>query len=754
MPLTKSPSKSAMDSENEKERVNVLQDYHVWDADMHKELEGLVSLASNICGTPISLINLLDSHQQVTKANTGWNIQLMPRKSSFCQYTILGDELMIVDNAKEDERFNQSLFVQGEPNIHFYAGMPLKAKEGHNLGVLCVIDSEPRELSENQKQSLKLLASEVVSRLEFHKKQHELEEKNSTLKKIAVFLNNSSDIRAIIDPSTLKILEVNESAMSILGCKKSDLVGSEFGSRIVNKKVHQKIIRFLNQNKTTHASFISQVHNKSGEDKYLTHSFTRHDNLWFMTARDVTERQKARIELEKRSQAIKSSLDGIAILDEKGNITFMNEAHAAIYGYTKEELIGKPWEQLFNTKDHACFKHDADSLFDNKQQWRGEAEGIKKDGSKFPLEISLSKIKAGGLVSIVRDVSVRKRAQDHLKAEKKLTDKIIDSLPVIFFMINTDGCMVRWNTNLKESTGYSNAELPELYQTDFFPEDEKEKITAKIEELYKRGKSSVEADLKTKSGERIPFLFNTTLFESNGRKFMIGTGQNMSDQQQTQQKLIQSVEEKEVLLAEVHHRVKNNLAIISGLLELESFQAEDPSTERSLKHSQMRIQSMATIHELLYKANEFTNLPFKSFIAKIVHSIEATYHQPDKNISIEHTSDDITLNVNQAIPCALIINELVTNAYEHAFTDKKKGTIEIELSGYNKSIYLCVRDNGKGLPPDCDLEHPESLGIKLVGTLTKQLGADIFIEKESGTTVCLTFEKQDIKGSSSALLKH
>lgn len=213
----------------------------------------------------------------------------------------------------------------------------------------------------------------------------------------------------------------------------------------------------------------------------------------------------------------------------------------------------------------------------------------------------------------------------------------------------------------------------------------------------------------------------------------------------------ENLKEKETLLAEIHHRVKNNLAVISGLLQLEGFKADDAQTERILKNSQLRIHSMATVHELLYEAQNFNKLSFVDFITKMVSSIQDVYESQQPNITISFDTDDVHLNVNQAVPCGLIINELVTNAFKHAFPNGKSGKINVILHEHGEQILLKVKDEGQGLPDDFTLEESDSLGFKLIQILSKQIDAEVSIDTQNGTAISVSFQKRDKKGASSSL---
>jgi two-component sensor histidine kinase len=232
---------------------------------------------------------------------------------------------------------------------------------------------------------------------------------------------------------------------------------------------------------------------------------------------------------------------------------------------------------------------------------------------------------------------------------------------------------------------------------------------------------------------------------------MIGTGQDISELKEYQEELDQSLKEKEVLLAEIHHRVKNNLAIISGLLQLEAFSVENEHTQKILKNSQMRIQSMATIHEMLYEAENFHDLSFEGFVEQIISSVREVYHQENQKISFSIDIKSINLNINQAVPCGLIINELITNAYKHAFDDKQEGYISIVGEKSDSNIQFTVKDNGEGLPADFSIEKQSSLGFTLISSLISQLGAELTVKSGEGTTFVFSFQQEAVRGSASTL---
>lgn len=200
--------------------------------------------------------------------------------------------------------------------------------------------------------------------------------------------------------------------------------------------------------------------------------------------------------------------------------------------------------------------------------------------------------------------------------------------------------------------------------------------------------------------------------------------------------------EKEALLKEIHHRVKNNLMVVSSLLNLQSGSLTDDYTKAAVKESQSRVKSMALIHQLLYQSEMFTSIDFPKYLEQLMASLQSTYSKPGKNIKYFIYSDQIKLDIDTAIPLGLITNELATNAYKYAFIDSMDGTIEIAFQKMPGHKYMLkVSDDGKGLPLDFDLENSNTLGLKLVKILSKQIKAKLNYTIKNGTEFCVVFSE-------------
>ena len=197
---------------------------------------------------------------------------------------------------------------------------------------------------------------------------------------------------------------------------------------------------------------------------------------------------------------------------------------------------------------------------------------------------------------------------------------------------------------------------------------------------------------------------------------------------------------QDALLKEVHHRVKNNLQVIASLLNLQSRQVRDAQTVEMFKESQNRVQSMALIHEQLYRSHDAARLDFESYLGTLMAYLLASYSTNNTAIALKLKVDPITFGVDTAIPCGLIVHELVSNALKHAFPGTNPGEIHLDLHAGDDGRYtLRVRDNGVGFPEEVDFRHVETLGLRLVTMLTQQLDGVIELQRSGGTTFTITF---------------
>ena len=203
-----------------------------------------------------------------------------------------------------------------------------------------------------------------------------------------------------------------------------------------------------------------------------------------------------------------------------------------------------------------------------------------------------------------------------------------------------------------------------------------------------------------------------------------------------------SLDEKEVLLKEIHHRVKNNLQIISSLLNLQSHNITDETVKGAVKEGQSSVKSMALIHQVLYQSVRLSKINFQDYLEQLTSFIASSFNPADKNISAEVKADNIQLDIDTAIPLGLIVNELVSNAYKYAFNKQENGEVHVEINkDHGVGYMLRVSDNGSGLPEGMDINNTGSLGLKLVNILTKQLQGKLKVSNKNGAVFEITFKE-------------
>jgi two-component sensor histidine kinase len=218
----------------------------------------------------------------------------------------------------------------------------------------------------------------------------------------------------------------------------------------------------------------------------------------------------------------------------------------------------------------------------------------------------------------------------------------------------------------------------------------------------------------------------------------IGMGVNMLGEELKHSEL--SLREKEHLLKEIHHRVKNNLQIVSSLLNLQSENITDEKYLGLIKESQNRINSMALVHEMLYKSKDLSKIELKQYIEKLCSSVNMSYSSPEKEIVFSYNIEaGIFLEIDMMIPIGLMLNEILSNSYKYAFPEKDKGVITIELSSENEKIKMVVFDNGIGLKKNFDIKKTGSLGMQLVQMLGEQIDAAVAVSSDKGTRFEINF---------------
>ena len=344
----------------------------------------------------------------------------------------------------------------------------------------------------------------------------------------------------------------------------------------------------------------------------------------------------------------------------------------------------------------------------------------------------------------------REKAELALRKEKFFTDKLLDSMSGLFYLLDENLIIKRVNQSFLSLLGYSLEEVIGQPVKKFIAEEDLELLDEIIEKIENSDEPSVELRLIDKGGRKLHYLFTGTFMEQGGDNYIIGTAIDISERIQAEVQVKEALQEKEILLAEIHHRVKNNLAVVSGMMQLQAMEDDDKNVQEKLLSSVSRIKSIAMVHEQMYKSESFSSLRFDESMDLLLENIQQISRSPELKVDSTISTDEINLNINQAIPCAIIVNEVVTNMYKHAFSGRKKGVIKIQAKEKSGKISLTFKDDGIGLPENVLTSESSNLGFKLIDLLTKQLNGALKVTSENGTTISLTFPKTSKKGAGSS----
>lgn len=333
---------------------------------------------------------------------------------------------------------------------------------------------------------------------------------------------------------------------------------------------------------------------------------------------------------------------------------------------------------------------------------------------------------------------ILKRREEHLSL---ITDNMMD----LITQSDANGVYQYVSPSAQKILGYDPQKMLGKNILDFVHPDDLDKVKSSIQKAVDTGSpNETEYRYKKASGGYIwiETAGNPIFGHGNDLKGFVCSSRNIDDRKHAEEQIRTSLEEKEVLLKEIHHRVKNNMQIISSLLNLQSRSVKDENSLEILKESQNRVKSMAMIHESLYRTHNLARINFEKYIQNLVSGLFSSYGINPGTIKTKLDLDDVLLDIDTAIPCGLILNELVTNSLKHAFPKGREGEMNVVLSQEDKNnMKIIVSDNGIGFPENIDFRNTESLGLQLVNTLVGQLKGEIKLEKDNGTKFSINLKK-------------
>ena len=435
----------------------------------------------------------------------------------------------------------------------------------------------------------------------------------------------------------------------------------------------------------------------------------------------------------------------IAYIDAQKRLLFANRSYEECFGRSKEELIGMHIKDVLGEESYQGAVGHIESVLTGRHV---SFENTIKDGAGQKHIMSVTLVPhsdATGMVnayfSLSHDITERKQAEETLRlSEDKFSKAFRTSPDAININRLSDGTFVDINDGFTSLTGFTHSDVQakSVLDIDLWvnPAD-RERLVRELQ-VHAEVKDR-ETEFRTKDGSVRVGLMSARTIEVNGEKCILSITRDITERRRAEQQIEASLKEKEVLLKEIHHRVKNNMQVISSLLNLQAGQTRDSHVRDMLKESQNRVKSMALIHERLYQSKDLAQIDFGDYVRSLTAHVFRSYNV--EGIQLNVRVENIYLSVDTAIPCGLIINELVSNSLKHAFPRGRKGEIRVELKPNVKAqgYELTVSDSGVGFPEGLDFRTTESLGLQLVNTLTSQLEGTLALKKNGGTRFVVTF---------------
>jgi PAS domain S-box-containing protein len=472
---------------------------------------------------------------------------------------------------------------------------------------------------------------------------------------------------------------------------------------------------------------------------------------------DISARVEAEIALKESEERFRQSFEWApiakAMTHVDGTYLQINAAFTETLGYTLEDLKGKTVLDITHPDDIATTLENSNRLLAGQvHQCEQEQRYIHKNGQIVYaiLRITLVRTAQGDpsyFLSQILDITERKQAEAALRQSELSLRGIFQQSALGISIVDHRGHYLKVNPALEEILGYSAAELTHMSFCDLtHPEDIQEDWQLFQEVLNgQRDRYHLEKRYIHRSGKVVWCrLAVSAVRDPEGKNlFIIGICEDITEEKRAKLQIQAALQEKEVLLREIHHRVKNNLQIISSLLRLQADQIKSRKYARVFKDAGSRIQAMSLIHEGLYQSNNLAAVDLKQYLHNLISNLFHSYGVNPESIRANIRAEGIRLNLDDAVLCGLIINELVTNSLKYAFPKGRSGEIEIHFSQTRKYTQLRVSDNGVGLPPNFDFKETQSLGLQLVATLTDQLQGKIQLRSKPGTTFIITFPRSE-----------
>ena len=673
----------------------------------------------------------------------------------------------------------EKLFIEADNPIQSYTQLVLEnsalgLKENYSLQVV--------KVNYNTKKSNLLLLINVTIEHEFNEQKLRIElaeENNNILEKEIqhhkvtqkLLIENRNFTESLFDSSLDMIIAsdtnniitlVNKAATSKFGYRKEELIGQKLELIVKSSDIHSNVQEKIRDSN----KFIGEVENITKDGKnfksYLsatTITNEKGDITGFMgISRDLSEINEIQNIITNQSSVIESLFENesdIFIWNLNENLELVSLNKGIFQFFDKIDIKLKSGVKFLNQIEHAIDTDYFKIIFEHfNTVLKGEKSNFiirisSENGENYWADIHLTPVvlpdgKIQNIMCLGTDITEQINKNIIIENSEKNVKAVLNAIPDLIFNVSKDGIILSYTSHTEHQSELLTKFTPkdgiivDKNLTDVFKDEPNfcKQVINFINESIDSEKV-ISHQFSHNFGEKILYFENRYSKINNEEAIVVVRERTL--EVENENNLKNSLHEKEILLKEVHHRVKNNLQIINSILNLQSSYIEDEKTLEIINESQNRIRSMSFIHESLYQTNNFSSINFKEYIENLLSNLAYSY-QIGTKIKIERNIDNIDLSLDQAIPCGLILNELITNALKYAYGQNEDGKVYISIKKVDLNIELVVEDFGIGLPINFDIETTESLGLSLVYTLAEQIDGELIIKSDGGTKILIIFE--------------
>ncbi len=616
-------------------------------------------------------------------------------------------------------------------------GVPVPSSDGQPVGVLLLLDDRDESISEREKSVLQNGARQVGNLMESERKRSKAERRLETYEAV---LGHAYQFMGALSASG-EIQFGNRSALEFQDVELDEVEGTPLWkspwfdhSASVREDIKKGVEK---ASAGEFVQFETTTSSGEGEVVWIDFSLTPVQKDGEVTGiiaegRNITPRVKLDRKLRdinKRLRAIEEYAPvGISLAGKDGEVLTWNPKCEDIFGYEEEEASGGLPPFLSDEQEEE-FVEDVTRVREEGTIESREAPRTTRSGERVYVRHSIAPVfddddRVENIVYIFDDVTARKKVREELQEQQRLFQRLVENINEVFYLVSSDAANLLYLSPGVEEIWGRNAE--ELMKDRWkwlegVHEEDRERVRDAARKMPEQPLDVKYRVVKPDGTIRWVHDRSYPIENENGEVTMMGgICEDITEYREVEQDLEASIREKEMLLEELHHRVKNNLQIISSLISLQMHQVPE-SAKGAVDDIVSQVHAIASLHETLYKSENLTETGFESYLRELTKQLQTMYSGSNTKIEMEVSPLKAHMDLERAVPCGLIVNELVSNALKHAFPEGG-GTITVSLSpeeqGNEENLYeLIVEDNGVGLPDEIDADDPDHFGLQLVQIL-------------------------------------